>query len=265
MHPIALVISDTTVHVAMTLHTLPSPRLDRQRFPMDTPALFAASARNLAAALVFWLCLAGAAPAATLQFVSGSIVNVGEDINCVSQVEIREQAYAGYALRDGRIPGVGERWYAHVVISHPGNPCPSGGSATGIEIVLPPNTAFAIDTANPLFCAVRTSGGQVSVYYRSNQGCSQTPSTGLHGYYLLGLTIASGTFLELMVPLVSSKPLTAATVEFVVNDDVGVYGTPQDNAVYVTSDVVFRTDFDNDVVVPDVCLLSGTVSCALAP
>lgn len=232
---------------------------------MDKPAGFAAFVCALVAALVAFPGLAGTARAATLQFVSGSIVSIGQDVNCVSQIETREQAYAGYALRDGRIPGVGERWYAHVVISHPGNPCPSGGSATGIEIVLPANTTFAIDAANPLFCAVRTSSGQVSVYYRSNQGCSQTPTTGLHGYYLLGLTIASGTFLELMVPLVSSKPLTAATVEFVVNPDVGVYGTPQDNAVYVTSDVVFRTDFDNDVVVPDVCLLSGTLSCALAP
>ena len=221
--------------------------------------------RICAAALVLGIGIADTSPAATLQFTNGSIVDIGTDVNCASQLEVREQAYAGYSLRDNRIPGVGERWYAHVVISHPGDPCPSAGSATGIEIVLPPNTAFAIDTANPLFCAVRTSSGHVSVYYRSNQGCPQTPSTGLHGYYLLGLTIATGTFLELMVPLVSSQPLNASTIEFVVNDDVGVYGYPLNNALYVTHDVVFRNDFDDDVVVPDVCLLPGTLSCALAP
>ena len=252
--------------MATTSDTLPLRRFDRQPIVMDT---LPSSKIRKPSVLALALCLAAAAPApaSTLYYTNatnGLIVDVGTDTNCVSQLETREQAYAGYSLRDGRLPAVGERWYAHVVISHPGDPCPSGGSATNVWMTLPANTGFAIDAANPLFCAIRDTNGHVNVYYKQSQGCTQAPSSDANGYYLLGLTIASGTFVELMVPLVSTAALNGNNVQFTVNPDLGVYGQPAEG-VYVTSDVVFRNDFDNDTVVPDTCLIPGTVSCALVP
>ena len=104
-------------------------------------------------------------PGATLAFYNGVLANVGTDSNCITSFsETREQAYDGFTLRNGTLtPHIGERWYAHVVISHPGDPC-SGGSETGIEILLPPSTTFAIDADDPVYCAVRNISDQVSIY-----------------------------------------------------------------------------------------------------
>ena len=76
------------------------------------------------------------------------------------------------------------------------------------------------------------------------------------------IVIATGTFLELMIPLRSTTPLTAQTLQFRVNPDLGVFGYPQ-VGVYVTGDVVFRNDLEYDQIVPDVCTISGTTLCQL--
>lgn len=251
--------------------------MSTSRFAMHHHTVRYAPGRALAAlGLLLAVTLAGLpwphASAATLGFYNGVIGNIGTDINCITQNgEIREQAYDGFTLRNQKLPGVGEVWYAHVVISHPGDPC-SGGSYTGIEVLLPPSTTFAISSANPVFCAVRNNANQVTVYYRQNQGCPQAPSTGLEGYAFWAYSgsqaqpwpIAFGTFLELMIPLRSSAPLTAQTLRFRINPDVGVVGYV-DVGTYVTHDELFRSDFDNDTIVPDICAIGGTVSCVLAP
>ena len=209
-------------------------------------------------------------PAASLQFVSGTIVNVGSDTNCITlNSEIREQAYAGFSERNLKLPAPKEIWYAHVVISHPGDPC-SGGSYTDIEIALPPNTAFAISADNPVFCAFRNTSKQVKVSYTQAQGCPQAPTAGAQvGYYdfpaYSGATpvpwpISWGTYFELMIPLVSSTPLTAQSLTFRINPDLGVLGYPTEG-VFVSSDYIFRTDLENDAVYPDICLIAGTVYC----
>lgn len=211
--------------------------------------------------------------AATLTFYNGVISNIGTDLACiVNNVEIREQAYAGFSVRPGNYtPAVGEIWYAHVVISHPGNPC-AGGSATGIEILLPPNTTFAIDADNPVFCALRNQGNQVNIYYRQNQGCPQAPSQGIEGYAFPAYNgsqpvpwiIATGTFLELMIPLRSSAVVNGSNTIFRVNPDLGVVGYPA-VGTYVNGDVIFRNDLQDNLLVPDICTISGTLTCALAP
>jgi len=225
----------------------------------------------------FAMLLSGAHPgaASTLNFSNGGIVGVGSDIACLSDppiFETRESAYDGFTVRNNfYYPAVGEVWYAHVVISHPGNPC-SGGSATGIEILRPPNTVYAIDADNPVFCAIRNQSQQVHIYYRQNQGCPQAPGPGgdadgdafwaYDGVTPQAWIIATGTFLELMIPLRSTTPLTAQTLQFRVNPDLGVFGYPQ-VGVYVTGDVVFRNDLEYDQIVPDVCTISGTTLCQL--
>lgn len=235
---------------------------------------FATVRLPLATMLTLAAFVARPAGAATLNFYNGTIVNVGTDTACLSEppiIEIREQAYDGFSVRNNfYFPAVGEIWYAHVVISHPGNPC-SGGSYTGIEISRPPNTAYAIDTNNPVFCAIRNASNQVNIYYRQDQGCPQAPSTGdadgdafwaYSGSTPQAWPISTGTYLELMIPLRSNAPLTAQTLRFRINPDLGVYGYAQ-VLVNVPGEILFRTDFENDVIVPDVCLISGTVSCNL--
>ena len=214
------------------------------------------------------------AEAATLTFYNGIIADVGTDTNCITLTsEIREQAYAGFSERNLRIPAPGEIWYAHVVISHPGDPC-SGGSETDIEISLPPSTAFAISTDNPVFCAFRTAAGAVTVYYRQDQGCPQAPTAGgEQGYYDFPAyngssaqpwPIAWQTFFELMIPLHTSAILNGSNTTFRINPDIGVVGYAA-VGTYVSSDTIFRDDMENDAIVPDICTISGTTSCSLAP
>jgi len=233
------------------------------------------AALSVSLALLLDAACVPAAGAATLTFANGGIVNVGTDTACLSAppiIEIREAAYDGFSLRNGfYYPAVNEIWYAHVVISHPGNPC-SGGSYTGIEVLRPSNTTYAIDADNPVFCAIRNAAQQVSIYYKQSQGCPQAPSQGLEGdafWAYSGSTpqawpISTGTFLELMIPMRSTTALTAQTLRFRINPDVSVVGYA-DVGVYVSNAVVFRSDFENDGIVPDVCTISGTVSCNLAP
>ena len=236
------------------------------------------SIRATSRCIAFTILMACASPAthlnaATLTFHNGVIANVGTDNACITgTLEILEQAYSGFSVRHSTYtPAVGEIWYAHVVISHPGNPC-SGGSATGIEILLPPSTTFAIDAANPVFCALRNQSGQVTVYHRQNQGCPQAPSTGVEGYAFWAYNgssavpwiIATGTFLELMIPLRTSAVLNGSNTTFRINPDIGVVGYAAVQT-YVNRDVIFRSDLEDDALVPDICTISGTVSCALAP
>ena len=225
---------------------------------------------SLAVVLVLVAVAASPAGAATLAFYNGVIASVGSDSNCISSMtEIREQAYDGFTVRNGYFPAAGETWYAHVLISHPGNPC-SGGSYTGIEILPPANTVFAISAADPVYCAFRNSSSQVSIYYRQDQGCPQAPLTGLEGYafpaYSNGQAqpwpIAAYTYFELMIPLRSSTALNGQTLRFRVNPDVGVVGYA-DVGVFVQADTIFRTDFADDALYPDICSIPGTVSCNL--
>jgi hypothetical protein len=233
-----------------------------------------ASSRCIAFTFALVLAAASASvPATTLTFYNGAIASIGTDNTCLTgTLEILEQAYDGFTVRHAiYTPAVGEIWYAHVVISHPGNPC-SGGSATGIEILPPANTAFAISADNPVFCALRNQGGQVTVYYRQNQGCPQAPSQGVEGYAFWAYSgstaepwiIATGTYLELMIPLRSTSVLNGSNLTFRINPDLGVVGYTS-VGTYVNADVIFRSDMEDDLIEPDICTISGTTSCSLAP
>lgn len=213
--------------------------------------------------------------AATLSFVSqsnGGISSIGTDFACVvNTLETLEQAYDGFSVRSGTYtPAVGEVWYAHVLVSHPGNPC-SGGNYNEIDILPPANTAFAIDADFPVFCALYSpSQNLTTVYYRQNQGCPQAPSQGAEGYAFWAYNgaqqaqpwlIASYAYLELLIPMRSSAPLNSNNLRFRVNPDIGVVGYA-DAGVLVNNDVVFRDDLDGITLIPDLCTIS---SCTVAP
>ena len=216
------------------------------------------------------------ANSATLSFISqsnGGISGIGTDIACLSSppiVETLESVYDGFSVRNGTYtPAVGEIWYSHVFISHPGNPC-SGGNYNEIDILLPPNTSFAISANFPVFCALYSpSQNMTTVYYRQDQGCPQGPSQGTEGYAFWAYNgaqaqpwgIASYAYLELLIPLRSRTTLNGNNLRFRVNPDIGVFGYA-DAGVLVNNDVVFRDDMDGITLIPDLCTIS---TCHVAP
>lgn len=223
-------------------------------------------------------CSMGLPPAhaATLSFITQSnsgISGIGTDIACNSSppaTETLESVYDGFSVRNGTYtPAVGEIWYAHVFISHPGNPC-GGGNYNEIDILPPPNTAFAISANFPVFCALYShSQNMTTVYYRQNQGCPQGPSQGAEGYAFWAYNgaqaqpwlITSYAYLELLIPLRSSATLNGNNVRFRVNPDIGVFGYA-DVGVLVNSEVIFRDDMDGITLIPDLCTIS---TCQVAP
>lgn len=87
-----------------------------------------------------------AEPNVLLPWWNGTVSNIGQNIACLSNppiLQVRTQAYAGYTLRPPNLtPSVGELFYVHLVMGHPGNPC--AGSAIGIELLLPPGVQTAV-------------------------------------------------------------------------------------------------------------------------
>lgn len=229
---------------------------------------------NLVALLLLVSGLSQSAESATLNFVSGTLLNIGSDTNCANGFDpVLQDAWVGYSERNLKIPAVGEVWYAHVVVGEVGNPCPEGGSYTDVEISLPPSTTFAISADNPVFCAVMDSTKHVNVYNRQNQGCPQAPLTGFQtGFYdfpaYIGSQaqlwpIATGTALELMIPMRSTAPMSGQQIFGRIENDQGFKGYPEFDFIAISSDEVFRTDFENDSLYPDLCV--GAASCTLVP
>ena len=222
----------------------------------------------LAASLLV-LSTISAPRAATLSYISqsnGGIVGIGSDVACgTAIVETLESAYDGFSVIDsGYTPAVGEVWYAHVFVSHPGNPC-SGGNYNEIDMLLPPNTTFAIDSENPVFCAYYSPTLNLTkVYYTQNRGCPQAPSAGIQGYAFWAYNgptpqpwlLASYSILELLIPLRSSTALNYDSMSFRINPDIGVFNYASVGVV-VNDDVIFRSDQDGTTLIPDLCNISS--------
>lgn len=214
------------------------------------------------------------APRVVLPWFNGVFQNIGSNIACVSDppiVQIRTQAYAGYTLRPpNRTPAVGEIFYAHLVISHPGNPC--GGSAVGVEMLLPAGVQPATSAANPAFCFGRLPPTSNRPYTRlvnlgtdAGYGCPQTFPQGLEGLRISAPNggfgggswgMAQGVWLEFLIPLVSTQPQFGNTnITFRVNPDIGVVGYPQ-VPLLVNNDVVFRTSNEGNHLILDICTVT---------
>jgi hypothetical protein len=220
-------------------------------------------------ALVLTFAAQRPAQALVLPWFDGVFRSIGSNIACASDppiIQTRVQAYAGYTLRPPNLtPAVGEIFYTHLVISHPGNPC--GGSVIGLELLLPNGITPAISAANPAFCFARVPNGPrlINLGNDSGYGCPQQLTQGLEGWAIRAprntaeggaWRSGQGFWLEFLIPLTASTPQAGNTeIKFRVNPDVGVVGYPS-VPVLVNNDVIFRTSDEGNVVTLDLCSLT---------
>ncbi len=216
------------------------------------------------------------APRVVLPWYNGGFQSIGSNIACLSDppiVQIRTQAYTGFALRPPNLtPAVGEVFYTHLVVSHPGNPC--AGSAVGVELLLPPGVVTATSPGNPAFCfasAPPNSTRPYAVLYNlANDpayGCAQVFPQGLEGLRVAApnggigggaFGMGQGFWLELLIPLVSTQPQVGNhSIRFRINPDIGVVGYTAVPLV-VNDDVIFRTSIEGDVLMLDICQVAPT-------
>ena len=216
-------------------------------------------------------------PEVVLPWFNGVISNVGTDFACLSDppiFEIRVQGYAGYTLvPPNRTPAVGEVFYTHLVLAHPGNPC--AGSAVGIELILPAGVQPAASASDPAFCFARVPATQQRPYpllinlgSDAGYGCPQAFPQGLEGLSVTpplgglggGWGMAAGFFLELMIPLRASTGQPGSnSIRFRVNPDVAVVGYAS-VPLQVNTDVLFRTPFEDNQLTLDICTVTPVAS-----
>ncbi len=217
------------------------------------------------------------APDVVLPWFNGGITNAGSNVACLSDppiVEIRVQGYAGWSLLPPQFtPAVGETFYTHLVLSHPGNPCT--GSAVGIELLLPPGVATAVDAGNPAFCFARLPPTTsrpfpllIDFASEPGYGCPQTFGQGIEGLRISpplgglggGWGMARGFFIELLVPLRATIPQPGNTsIRFRVNPDIGVVAYPS-VGLQVNNEVIFRSAMEDNQLTLDICTVTPTAS-----
>ncbi len=211
------------------------------------------------------------APTAILPWHNGDIFSIGQNIACLSDppiLEIRTQGYAGFSLRPPNYtPAVGEVFYTHLVLSHPGNPC--AGSAVGLELLLPAGVQPATSAANPAFCFAILPASPNFPNSRlhnfaldSEYGCPQVFPQGLEGLRIAppnggfggsgAWGMHRGFFIELLIPLRASQPHFGQPIRFRVNPDIGVVGYPS-IPLQVNNEVVFRHAMEDDLLTLDIC------------
>ncbi|UXI67436.1 hypothetical protein [Tahibacter amnicola] len=225
--------------------------------------------------LALVVCLSLLAPARkatalTLPWYDGVFKSIGTNTACLSDppiFQVRVQAYAGYTLLPpNRTPAVGEVFYTHLVISHPGNPC--GGSVVGLELMLPEGVTPAVSEGNPVFCFARVPNGPriINLGNDSGYGCPQTFTQGLEGLAIraprggymnsFAWGMAQGVWLEFLIPLTSSTPQFGdKQITFRVNPDIGVVGYPS-VPLLVNNDVLFRTSDEGNHLTLDLCAIT---------
>lgn len=213
-----------------------------------------------------------AEPFIVLPWWNGLISSIGQNFACLTSppiLEVRTQAYAGYTLRPPNLtPAVGEVFYVHLVMSHPGNPCT--GSAVGLELILPPGVQTATSANDPAFCFAVLPASQSNPAPRLHNlgldpdyGCPQFFPPGLEGLRISAPNggfgggswgMHRGFFLEILIPLVSTIPHPGThPVRFRVNPDVGVVGYPATPVLLVNNDVIFRSSQEDVLLTLDVC------------
>jgi hypothetical protein len=199
--------------------------------------------------------------------------NIGSNLNCITgTVETRVAGYTGFTyLPPDRTPSVGEVFYTHVVLSHPGNPC--AGSAVGLELALPNGVQTAASAADPAFCFARTSdsssGGPrlINLGNDTAYGCPQTFTPSANGLRVAAPRggigggawgMARGFWLEILIPLRATAPQNGTgQITWTVNPDIGVFGQVR-VAPLVNNDVLFRSALEGQVVTLDICGVTPT-------
>jgi hypothetical protein len=180
----------------------------------------------------------------------------------------RVMAYAGFSHPPPDFtPAVGEVFYTHVVIGHPGNPCT--GSAVGLELILPPGIEIANSANDPVFCfsmVPNPSNHLINLDTDPDYGCPTSFPLGLEGYAVRplrgGLSNSGawgmhlGFYLEILIPLRATQvQLGNNPIKWRVNPDVGVVGYAQVGP-QVNGDVIFRDSIDANLLNLDLCTLA---------
>jgi hypothetical protein len=212
-----------------------------------------------------------------LPWYNGLLADIGIDVACLSDPpinEIRVQGYAGFSLLPPNYtPAVGEVFYTHLVLSHPGDPC--AGSAIGVELLLPAGVSTATSASNPAFCFASTPANQqhpfpllIDLGSDPGYGCPQGYAQGLEGLRVSppaggaggGWGMAAGFLLELLIPLRADATQPGNTsIGFRVNPDIGVVGYPS-VPLLVNDDVIFRTPMEDNRLTLDICLFTPVAS-----
>ena len=208
-------------------------------------------------------------PDALTPWYNGAITSIGTVQYCLSDppiVATRVMGYAGFSHLPNLTPALGEVFYTHLVLGHPGNPCT--GSAVGIELILPPGVQTAVSADNPTFCyAILPNPNRLhDMNTDPDYGCPTTFPQGLQGLAVRPLRgglgnsgawgMAMGFWLEILVPVRATQVQTGnQSIAWRVNPDVGVVGYPQ-VPVFANGDVIFRDQLENTLLNLDLCTLS---------
>lgn len=189
--------------------------------------------------------------------------NIANNLNCITgQFETRVSGYAGYTvLPPDFTPAVGEVFYTHLVLGHPGNPCT--GSAVGVELALPPGVQTAVSANNPSFCFSRSQSTLFNLGADPEYGCPTTFPPSPNGMRVApphgglgnsgGWGMHQGFWLELLIPLRATTPqLGTNQIVWTVNPDIGQFGQvgvgPQVNNI-----VIFRDGMENTLMQLTIC------------
>lgn len=150
--------------------------------------------------------------------------------NCVilgePRTETMTSAIGSYGGTSGLVR-VGDRYWASLLVSTPGNPCPYGSAGVQTDLFLPPGTS--IDTTRPVRCFVkpRNVDDVVNGWYEatnetwsfpqlnmSGKVCTNGsigPSTLAAGGFQIGYRlIPNGLMLKIFVPVISTQLLSGA-------------------------------------------------------
>jgi hypothetical protein len=145
------------------------------------------------------------------------------------------------------IPAVGGSYYTSFLLSVPGNPCGSGSSAIGTDVILPPGTS--IDESKPIRCfgqgRTESTFSEItndtwSFLGSSGRYCptSASPSSLHSGAYNIGFRpLANGQLFQIFLPVKSTQQLIGAAAspahEFRwLTDSTGVYSNPGQSYVW---------------------------------
>lgn len=210
------------------------------------------------------------APTQVMSWYNGAIASIGTVQYCLSDPPIfatRVMGYAGFSHPPPDFtPAVGEVFYTHVVLGHPGNPCT--GSAVGIELILPPGVEIAYSAADPVFCfAILPNPNRLhNLDTDPDYGCPTSFPLGLEGYAVRPLRgglghsgawgMHMGFWLEILIPLRATQVyLGNDKIIWRVNPDVGVVGYPQVPA-FANGEVIFRSAMEDTLLSLDLCTLN---------
>lgn len=244
--------------------------LRRLPLVLSSLACLGANAAAIAQAIPLERIAPPDSPLQVMPWYNGAITSIGSVMSCGSNPPIfatRVMGYAGFSHPPPDFsPALGEVFYTHVVLGHPGNPC--SGSAVGIELILPPGIKIANSANDPVFCfsIIPNPNRPLNLDVDPDYGCPTSFPPGLEGYAVRllrgGLNHSGawgmhmGMWLEILIPVRATQVQTGNNrISWRVNPDLGLVGYPQVPAI-ANGDVVFRDTMENTLLNLDLCTLN---------